>query len=741
VVPPRASSNAAPPTVEIGKPDFYWGTWGQGLLTEWWETAADLIWPQSVITYGRMRHDPQLRAVLSAFIYPLLRANWVVDGTGCRQKVTQHVADDLGLPILGSDDKPGPARRRGVVWTRHLRQSLQKLVFGHMPFERRYELAPDGLYHLANLGPRMPWTLAYIKLQDDGTVREVVQTTQPEPIPAARLVWYGYEIEGSAWAGISPLRPAFGPWLLKHETWRVHATSIRRFGMGVPTVEAPPGATQAMVNQAQQLASGMRAGDQTGAGLPPGYKFSLAGLTGSTPDALAFVKYLDQQMSKMALAGVVDLGQTEIGSRALGETFLDLFMLALQGLADDTATEATSGYPGMPGIVTDLVDVNYGEDEPAPRIVCTDVGQQHEVTAQALYWLLAYGAITADPELEAYVRNAWRMPQRQTPPPEALPKPPGGGEIGPGGILTGPDGNPLPAPAPGSPATQPTGPAKAPAAARAAAPPPFGLRRNLTPVEVKAGFDPQLVQAQWQSEVDWLLAQWPQQVFAAQRDALADAVSQAVDQGKIAKLASLPVDTTAGAGLLKASMLNLAGRAAEEMIREAGHQGVTIDPARVKVSRPSLAKVAAARAAMAGAYLSAQAGQAALQVTKAAGPKHPHGGGQAGDDVADYVLVRLNGLSQTSLRDQLGAALSAAQNMGRIAAMAAAPAAAGDAAYVATEILDQNTCDPCQGEDGVEFGSLEEAEAAYVNGGFIDCEGGLRCRGTVMGVWSGAEIG
>jgi hypothetical protein len=31
------------PTTDIGRPDFAWGTWGQGLLSDWWETIADLL--------------------------------------------------------------------------------------------------------------------------------------------------------------------------------------------------------------------------------------------------------------------------------------------------------------------------------------------------------------------------------------------------------------------------------------------------------------------------------------------------------------------------------------------------------------------------------------------------------------------------------------------------------------------------------------------------------------------------
>lgn len=48
---PRMTSTVGKgaPVSDIGAPDLSWGTWGQGLLSDWWETAADLIWPQSVV--------------------------------------------------------------------------------------------------------------------------------------------------------------------------------------------------------------------------------------------------------------------------------------------------------------------------------------------------------------------------------------------------------------------------------------------------------------------------------------------------------------------------------------------------------------------------------------------------------------------------------------------------------------------------------------------------------------------
>jgi hypothetical protein len=57
-------------------------------------------------------------------------------------------------------------------------------------------------------------------------------------------------------------------------------------------------------------------------------------------------------------------------------------------------------------------------------------------------------------------------------------------------------------------------------------------------------------------------------------------------------------------------------------------------------------------------------------------------------------------------------------------------------AYYANETLDANTCRNCAAVDGRWLGnSLEEVERTYPNGGYIDCLGRERCRGTVVAVF------
>lgn len=725
------------PTVPIGAPDVIWGQPGAGgLLTEWAESVPDLMWPESVRTFGRMRRDARLSSILKAFFLPILRSTWVVDPAGVdRAEAVDLVAGDLGLPILGEKAPAQASPVRGFSWHEHLRLAMLNLIYGHMPFEQWYEYR-GGRTHLAGLQERQPHTIAIIDIDPQGYVRQVYQNTQEQPIPANRLLWYCNEREGANYAGVSLLRPCYTSWVLKHETMRVHATSIRRFGMGVPGVEAPPGATPGQITQAQQLASQMRVGDQSGAGLPSGFKFSLTGLTGSVPDAVGFLQFCNQEMTGSALAQIVELAHSTYGSRAVGESFLDLFLLSLQAVADQLGATATFGDPAMPGIARSLVEYNWGPGEPVPRIVSSDVGERHEATATAISALVTSGALMPDAGIDSYLRQAYGLPARSgpyTPPaPKGGPKPPPGQQPAGGGGGQSP---------PGGGATQQQPPPAGPAGGReqtpAAAAGPLGsrtrrlraqaagLRRELSAVEAAAGFEPELLRDQGDRAVAALRYQWEPVQRAMMAD-IAEQVAAAVDGGRLHQVAAAAPDTAPAAALVEAGMQDMAWKGAMQLIREAAAQGVVIDPRAVRLDDARIGQVAQARAGLIGARLAAEAGKKTLSVVAAT----------AGSDAAGEVTTHLAGLSDSPLEDQLLAAMTAAQNMGRIEAAHAGMDLTGGTA-TATEILDQNTCGPCEQVDGRRFASIDEAEAAYPSGGYRDCAGMLRCRGTIVINWDG----
>jgi hypothetical protein len=79
--------------------------------------------------------------------------------------------------------------------------------------------------------------------------------------------------------------------------------------------------------------------------------------------------------------------------------------------------------------------------------------------------------------------------------------------------------------------------------------------------------------------------------------------------------------------------------------------------------------------------------------------------------------------------DSARQATHAAANRGRMAAAAHS----GATHAFASEILDGNTCGPCQEIDGKDYKTLTEARADYPqSGGYYACDGGARCRGTLI---------
>lgn len=417
------------PTSLVGYSDFgALGLDGYGTLIDYLlEQVPELMHPMSVRTYARMRHEPQLAAIIRVYTMAIVRANWSIDGSGCRDEVTARIADDLGLPILGYEPagegdeqtlnpvgaamRPTGARRRKFSWAKHLRLAAPlSMTFGHAPFAQQWQIGDDGKYRLEMVQERMPQTIGEILLNPDGTLKAAVQgAIASNSVPHIntanhQLVWYAREREGSNYYGQSLIRESYAPWLIKDQMLRVNATSHRRNGMGVWQVTAPPGAVEQQILEAQRIAATTRAGEAAGIGLPPGFTAELKGMSGTLPDTLGFINYLDRQMTRSTLTSLLDMATAERGSRSLGETVMQMMVYAQQAEALRLAEDGTEQ------IVIPLVDANFGEDEPAPQIVVGDVGADQQLTAQDMNWLLEYGGLTPDDVLEEHTRQRYGLP-------------------------------------------------------------------------------------------------------------------------------------------------------------------------------------------------------------------------------------------------------------------------------------------------------------------------------------------
>jgi len=409
--------------------------YAQQVLSQWWlfdegETTPELQWPRSIAVYDQMRRtDAQVTSLLEAVALPIRRTPWRIDPNGARATVVKFVSTDLGLPIVGKGPGKPPARTKGKFsWPDHLRLALLELVFGHMFFEQVYSVNDAGTEaHLKKLAPRMPATIDEMKVAADGGLEWIKQrwtstTGAPQPIPVDRLVAYVRNREGGNWLGQSILRPAYKNWLLKDRLLRVQAQTIERNGMGIPLYKAQEDATADDIAAGKTMATLWRAGEAAGSSIPYGADLVLRGVEGTLPDADPAIRYHDEQIARAALAHFLNLG-TQTGSWALGATFADFFVYSLQTLAQHIADVTTQH------VIEDLVDLNFGENEPAPRLVFDEIGSQQAATAQALKTLVDAGIIHPDQVLEENSRQQYGLPPADpataTPPPgQAGPTPP-----------------------------------------------------------------------------------------------------------------------------------------------------------------------------------------------------------------------------------------------------------------------------------------------------------------------------
>lgn len=250
------------------------------------------------------------------------------------------------------------------------------------------------------------------------------------------------------------------------------------------------------------------------------------------------------------------------------------------------------------------------------------------------------------------------------------------------------------------------------------------LVRNAEPAEEEAPPEVDLaaLAAASAAALTALLAQWT--------GVVADWITQLVSQvreflagGDRTRLAELKVATDTAIGVVQDAMLRAGETGANAVVREAADQDVDLSP--VIPARDDYAAEAELTVSLLARGLETSAAREAQRI---AGPELD------ADAVADGVREHLQSLTDAEPKKALGGALHGAVNAGRFATFAAGPLGS----LYATEVMDASTCSACAEIDGRFICNTDDLSALYKLyplTGYVDCEGGIRCRGSVTGVW------
>ncbi|MFD8226835.1 hypothetical protein ACFV16_21985 [Streptomyces massasporeus] len=262
------------------------------------------------------------------------------------------------------------------------------------------------------------------------------------------------------------------------------------------------------------------------------------------------------------------------------------------------------------------------------------------------------------------------------------------------------------------------------------------LRREPTELETASRADFASVHREWETATNRAM-QTLRSATAAWRLDLRQQITRDLADDELDSLPELTLDNRAASRALLSLMEEYAVKAGRMCEREAERQGVTVP----RWSLPD-GEEDALTAALTGRRLLASVAELTSDLMSGAlltAAKRKLSGllrsNRPTSQIAAEVDRELVLVNDTTVRAAVGNAMTAAQNAGRHAVLDAAGAASS---YVASEILDSRTCEPCKDIDGRTFTTLDSAVAEYPVMGYRDCTGaryGNSCRGFIIAVW------
>lgn len=386
--------------------------------------------------YGRARYremslnDATVKRGLRAITWDLLKPDWRVEGA---EGKGADKAEEFLLSCL--DDCSD-------TWREMLREALSCLVYGASYAQILYKqcMGPeqkdskkrskfdDGLVRWRKWSFRGQETWDGWEFDDDGDMSGLYQMDQYAGaqgrvfVPLEQSLHFKIEGRLSDPEGESILRAAYRAWTFKKEIEMFEAIRIERDATGIPvfqveengpnlwdTTDAAASALRAYLEKA---GTALRMDEQTAIIAPAGITFSLQGAPGTPQvDADTVIRRLDWQILGSMLAQFLELGQSKNGSFGKSESDQDLFLQALEGILVHVIAETINRFE-----VPRLFRLNQGTFSGLKKLPYFVPGDLVDSTigdlAEPLAKLTTAGLITADPTLEAWLRQKGKLPEQ-----------------------------------------------------------------------------------------------------------------------------------------------------------------------------------------------------------------------------------------------------------------------------------------------------------------------------------------
>jgi hypothetical protein len=366
------------------------------------EYLADLDREKCIAVYDKMRrNDAQVRGTLYAIMLPIRQAKWYMEPASDKPvdvEIAERIQENLFRQMI-------------ITWDDFLRQALGYLTFGFSVFEKVYQLYDDNKVLLKKLAPRLQSSIYRWYNDDDDNftgLQQFVQDGDGGPykyidIYKDKLVLFVNDQEGNNYRGISVLRSAYKHWYIKDKLYKIDAIGHDRFASGVPVMTESEVANDDDRDRVATILENLHSRERSYVTKPYGWELELFEKTGSNTAIINSIKHHNEEIAKNVMAQFINLGTTGSGSRALGESFEELFMQSLNAVADYVAGIVNRQ------VIRQMVDMNWTVED-YPRLKHNRIMLNVPKWLEGLNKIGLANAVTRDNDIEQVLRESLGLP-------------------------------------------------------------------------------------------------------------------------------------------------------------------------------------------------------------------------------------------------------------------------------------------------------------------------------------------
>lgn len=364
--------------------------------------------------------DDAVNTALTAREQMLYSANWQLtapDDSPRSTEITEFVEDNI-YPVLEQllRQVGGGAIQYGVgmvepVFVRADQPSATQVAFGKV--RRAARRAPGGsrrlyLAKLAHIRQRTVWTFDIAETGDLRQVRQYVfngSSLARRDIPGAKVLRWTYNQQGDDYWGVPPTRSAYKAWTFKRQLESIVLLGADRFGAGTPVAIGGQDWGDAEYTTAQKYLAAWRAGANSGLTLPFGGSVDLkGGDAGLFSALLEILKWYTLAIAKTYLTHGTELGSTNTGARALGETMYEQAEGVVQADCEAVAQIINER------LIVPMVLWNFGPQDAYPTFTPSQRVRASNAIGQLLTGWVQQGIVKWTAADEQWLRDANGMP-------------------------------------------------------------------------------------------------------------------------------------------------------------------------------------------------------------------------------------------------------------------------------------------------------------------------------------------